>query len=256
MPSATLRSIIDLRNKKEAIEFIKNEISPDRNTIVVNCIGKSKGDLSLLKKSNFEIPDLIGQALARTSAHFVHLGSAAEYGTGRCVLLNENSKCTPLTDYGKTKLRGSKAALMYPNTTVLRPFNIFDLNLPADHVLLDLRRRVYMASSGENEVRLINPRTTRDFISKEFLVRSILCASDLRATGTFNICSGSAISYGEIVSDLAKLRGINNPILIEKETKEIDYCVGNPKSWWKIASLMENTLRKDLVYTISAANIY
>ena len=211
---------------------LRQRLCLDGVTDVVNLVGLRRGAPEQLETVNALLPEALALALSGTGIHVIHTGSAAEYGVAESpVLFTEDSACVPTGAYGLTKLRGTLALLaQHDSVTVLRPFNVVGTPLPDDSPLLDVAHRTVHAIDSNTPVRLLSPKTVRDYISRDFVVRAILAAVDLHPTGLFNLCSGlgtETISIARaIVSSLHGSLEVND-FGEERPT----WSVGDPSRW-------------------------
>ena len=194
---------ISTRQPFGEVHDLRARLMPAPDFAVIFLAGLKFGDRAQLFQVNHGLPELLVAALANSGAHLVHIGSAAEYGDpGSAQPIDENFATAPTSDYGSSKLAGTTAVLRYPQSCVLRAFNIADHSMPEGHVLAEIRNKVETACRTGRSVELLSAITTRDFVSRRFVVTSLLHPADMRTVGLFNVCSGVGSSYGQIVEEM------------------------------------------------------
>ena len=223
-----------------AVGRLRDAIRPDEDTVVVNLCGLKWGAPDDLLTANALIPQTLAGALASSGAHLVQVGSAAEYGiSGNGGPIAESKECSPTSDYGITKLRGTDAVLAtMPTATVLRPFNIVDADLPEGSPMIDVRDRIERTSATGGTVELLSAGTTRDYVSRNFVIASIAEAARLRPAGVFNVCSGVGVSMGELVRMVLDDRGLTN-LIGSGDESSASSVVGDPARWRAVTGLAE-----------------
>ena len=164
--------------------------------VIVNAAGAKGGTPQELRRSNVELVTRLLDA----AGWLVHLGSAAEYGLGAAIPVTESTPCAPTTDYGRTKLEGTGAALTGGRATVLRLFNVVDRPPQPGSPLADIRTRVLTAVRRGVEVEVLSGGTVRDYVSRDFVARSVAWAVTGRPEGLFNLGSGRPVSVGDIAA--------------------------------------------------------
>jgi len=215
-----------------AAERLRDAIRPDESTVVVNLCGLRHGAAEELSRSNAHIPRIMAAALVGSGAHLVQVGSAAEYGIPpHQAQLSEESVCSPASDYGVTKLQGTEAVLeVMPTATILRPFNVVDADLPESSPMRDIGNRISRAIASGAPVELLAASTIRDYVSRQFVIDSIVTAVRLRPAGVFNICSGVGVSTGEIARMALDDRQMANEISSSDDAQS-STVIGNPTRW-------------------------
>lgn len=245
-----IRNLINTRSRQDIIDYLRDEINADTKTVVINTIGTKNGNARELLRANYYIPSLISDALRGTSSYLIHIGSASEFGTVQNRLISDDEGLNPQSLYGVSKVLGSLSLSDYKNRIILRPFNLVDKFLVPGHVLLDLRNRTEISCKTGKKIILQNPLTTRAYVTKRFLLKSIEFCIDARPTGTYNICSDNLISYGELCLRMAKLLGFKNKKVDFSTADSTDYCVGNPNKWTLTSGLTERIQHDDLAKII------
>ncbi len=109
-------------------------LAPDA---IVNCVGATQGTREEMELLNVGVVRKLVSVLAScSSAHLVHLGSAAEYGPPQdWAPAREGAEARPVGDYAATKLAGTElvreaAESGRVSATVLRVFNPLGAGAP------------------------------------------------------------------------------------------------------------------------------
>jgi len=220
---------------------VREVLRPDPDLIVMCLAGLKSGEKTELYSVNAQLPKLIVEALEGSGAHVVHVGSAAEYGDPETLLpISEDFTPVPQSYYGASKLEGTQAVLSYPYSCVLRAFNIFDSEMPRGQVLTEIRDKIESANRSASDVELMSANAVRDFITRNFIVKSLIYAAQHRTSGLFNVCSGVGLSFQDIAEELAHssqykltVRDLGYPC--------IPTVIGNPASWLCETGLKEQT---------------
>ncbi len=141
----------------------------------------------------------------------IHMSSAAVYGHGRTMPMNEDHPLEPVSPYGISKLAAEMYVRFYHGTygipaISLRPFSIYG---PGQRklVIYDLLRRL---RHGEKPLLVKgDPIVTRDFVYVGDVARAaVRLARTAPAHGeAYNLCSGRATSLSELVETLIDVAG-------------------------------------------------
>ncbi|MFA6030793.1 MAG: NAD-dependent epimerase/dehydratase family protein [Elusimicrobiota bacterium] len=142
-------------------------------------------------------------------------GSSAEYGTvpaGRPV--REDDPTLPLTLYGATKLAQTLAAEPFQrdglSIVTARIFNAVGPGIPPRLALGAFAEQLAAIERGAHaptmKVGSLTPR--RDFVDVRDVARALSAlARPAVAPGVYNVCSGRAVSVGELLRGLIRLVG-------------------------------------------------
>ena len=177
------------------------------------CSATTEQDASYLARNNYEFSkDLCHWALSRR-AGFVYASSAATYGDGRAGMDDDAGsieRLRPLNMYGYSKLlfdRWTRDHSVLSQVAGLRFFNVFGPN--EDHKG-DMRSVVHKACAqirADGRVQLFRSHhpdyrdgeQRRDFVYVKDVVAMTLHVAERGATGLFNIGSGHAQTWLELV---------------------------------------------------------
>lgn len=219
-------------------------------TVVVNAAGARRGDPAELERWNVMLPTMLAHACSELGGHLVHLGSAAEYGMqqpdGWCT---ESAVAAPESDYGRTKLAGSLAALTAPSATVLRVFNLAGEPPQAGTPFADVIDRTREALLRGERARLVAPGTVRDWVAPDFVVGSVVAAAAQRPVGLFNLCSGVGVEFGAAVTEALRLLGSDAGV--EAGGASSGPIVGDPSRWAAASGIAEQLTTAKLASVIA-----
>jgi nucleoside-diphosphate-sugar epimerase len=181
------RADADLLDAAEAANLVATTM-PDA---IVNAAGRTHGPPAALWRDNLVMVVRLLDAVASTapSTRIVLLGSAAEYGlTGPGIRLGEDAPCAPNSEYGMSKLAGTRIAGADDRveTCVARLFNIVSEPHPA-RSLLGRVERAYR----EGEANPDGSGEVRDFMPIDDAARALVALATVRsAPPVVNVCTG------------------------------------------------------------------
>jgi len=195
-----------LRKGAQAVLTPIIDAAQDRRPIIVNAAGSKSEAVPGLAAVNADLVADLAKIVQLRKGWLVHFGSAAEYGLGpETNWIDDATGFTPSTPYGQTKHAGSLAALHSGHATVLRPFNLFDRVPQPGSPLADILARALLGIKTGQPMEVLSANTSRDYVSRAFVVASTAKACELRPSGQFNLCSGSTVMVGDIVANIARL---------------------------------------------------
>ncbi|MEU6392306.1 NAD(P)-dependent oxidoreductase [Streptomyces sp. NPDC046939] len=172
-----------------------------------------------MRRSNQLLVDRLLCALGATGhrPRLVQLGSVHEYmPQPRGVWLTESSPEEPANDYGRTKLRGTRAVLRAVETgaveaVVLRLSNVIGAGTPRGSLLGQVAAQLLdQAARGRPpQVRVSPLRSSRDFVDARDVSRAVVAA--LRAPDVVgrvvNVASGTSQPVRDMVDLLISISG-------------------------------------------------
>ncbi|HCW96047.1 MAG TPA: hypothetical protein DHU88_10035 [Pseudomonas sp.] len=122
--------------------------------------------------------------------------------------LRENAPPAPVNHYAASKLAMEHLARTYAqdfSLVITRPFNYTG---PQQDPAYLVPKLVASFNAREPQIQLGNLDVARDFSSLDDVVRAYLALVERPdVTGTFNICSGVAVSLKELIARLVQLSG-------------------------------------------------
>lgn len=209
--------VIDVLNAED-VERVIREVSPD---IVFNLAGygvdRSERDGEVMRRINHGLVGQVANCLTRTAAtrgwpgrRLVHAGSALELGLVGGVV-REDTIPMPHTEYGRTKLAGSRqlqaiSAESGLDAVTARAFTVFGAGEHAGRLLPTLRR----AARDGSPVRLSAGLQSRDFAYVEDVAAGLLRLGVSRGIPgeTVHVASGHLTTVREFAERASRLLGI------------------------------------------------
>ncbi|MDT0615252.1 NAD-dependent epimerase/dehydratase family protein [Streptomyces lancefieldiae] len=196
-----------------------NRFTPDA---VVNTVGEIwRNDVSLLEAANAELPEQLALAMADlgSTARLVHLGSSLEYGPlPHPRATDEGCPESPRSEYGRTKLRGTRRILEVAreaslDIVVLRIFNAVGSGMSPESLLGRTLRTLNRARWDGRPARLalFDLKQHRDYADARDLAEAVLRSTvsrRLAGVPVLNIGTGRASSAYELVRGLASASGV------------------------------------------------
>lgn len=196
--AATLRT--DVRTLAEPIhDRLLGDIDAIFHLAAVGVVGET-GDVRELATGNID-GTLAGLLAAqRLGSRFLYCGSCFEYGAGAG--WTEQALPAPTTEYGAAKAGGWLLANAFARRTgveviSLRPFTMYGPMEPPSRLVPSVVRH---ALAGR-PIDLTPGQQTRDFVYVQDVADAFVVAAttDAAVGGTFNICTGTAVSVRDVV---------------------------------------------------------
>lgn len=230
----TLRSL-DIADAAAVSELVAN-VKPDKVIHLAAIAFVAHADVSEMYRTNILGTRNLLEALARasTTPTAVLLASSANvYGNSRKGVITEDVPPAPVNDYAITKAAGELVASAYRERLpliVVRPFNYTGRG-QSPHFLIP--KIVSHARSGAGEIELGNLDVERDFSDVRGVADAYarLIETETAVGGTFNICSGRAVSLSTIIDLVRSISGRDftvrvNPAFVR--ANEVRSLCGSP----------------------------
>ncbi|MDX1578745.1 MAG: NAD(P)-dependent oxidoreductase [Gemmatimonadota bacterium] len=175
--------------------------------VVCNLVGygvdRSERDADVAQRLNAELPARLAALARENGAALVHAGSALEYGVADRV--GETDEPRPTTDYGRTKLAGTRAVEAEVDRglrgTTARLFTVYG---PGEHPGRLLPCLLDAAASGD-PVELTEGRQARDFTYVADVAEGILrLAAAERPPAVVNLATGRLTTVRRFVELAAR----------------------------------------------------
>lgn len=196
--AATLRT--DVRTLAEPIhDRLLGDIDAIFHLAAVGVVGET-GDVRELATGNIDSTLAGLLAAQRLGSRFLYCGSCFEYGAGAG--WTEQALPAPTTEYGAAKAGGWLLANAFARRTgveviSLRPFTMYGPMEPPSRLVPSVVRH---ALAGR-PIDLTPGQQTRDFVYVQDVADAFVVAAttDAAVGGTFNICTGTAVSVRDVV---------------------------------------------------------
>lgn len=199
-------------SSRSAIARVVEDVQPDHVAHLAAIAFVGHDDIQDMYRSNIvgtrQLLDSLAMLRCRPRSVIV-ASSANVYGNARAGILDEDMPLAPVNDYGVSKLAAEYVAQVYASRLpliVVRPFNYTGRG-QSEHFLIPkiiahARRRAPVIELGNLDV-------ARDFSDVRSIVDSYarLLGAGEAIGGTFNICTGRAVSLGELLEMVSATTG-------------------------------------------------
>jgi nucleoside-diphosphate-sugar epimerase len=159
---------------------------------------------------------------------FVIAGSAAEYGSPGTGLIDSRTSLQPQSDYGRAKAAQTTIALELARrfgleASILRPFNIYSHTSVPAGALRDIGQQLLDQHGPRRRIECGRLDIVRDYVSLDLVTEAFERSIDTQPIRpVLNICSGSGVPLGEIVTAMAR------ELRVEIEFQPVDRLVALP----------------------------
>ena len=211
------------------------QIAPDKVVHLAAIAFVAHADVGEMYRTNIlgtrNLLDALAAQRKRPSA--ILLASSANiYGNAREGMIDEDVPAAPVNDYGITKAAGEVVAAAYRDRLPIilaRPFNYTGRGQSPEFLIPKIVSRI---RDGADEIELGNVDVERDFSDVRGVVDAYARLLDCGAAigGTFNICSGRAVSLSAIVDLVRAISGrdlavrVNPDFVRANEVKRLWGC--------------------------------
>lgn len=189
---------LNLLNPIEGNSILNHEFD-----IIINCawngvLGKNRDDIKQFE--NIKMSLNVYEIAKKTNCRqLIFFGSQAEYGP-KFYMINENSKCKPITQYGKAKLHiykyfYKKKDAGGPKILWLRLFDTFG---PGDNENWIIPHLINNFSNNKNTY-LSSCNQKWDFLYIDELCKIVDKLIDRKSNGLYNLASGKPIVLKNVV---------------------------------------------------------
>ncbi|MDO8143841.1 NAD(P)-dependent oxidoreductase [Isoptericola sp. 178] len=184
--------------------------------VVVVCAGATAGSRHRLRRANVDLAGRLAGVVARARPRprLVHLGSAAEYGAvsapGPC---REDAAAVPTTDYGWSKLAGTRAVLAaMPAAVVLRATTVIG---PGCRGFLGSFCRQVALEGPQGVVHVGSLAAARDFVDVADLAAAVVAVAGAPTArpGVYNVGTGRAVPLGHVVERVRAITGFRGRVV-------------------------------------------
>jgi GDP-4-dehydro-6-deoxy-D-mannose reductase len=190
------------------------------------------------------------QAMEDAGQRFVPVllvGTSAEYGavTPDQLPITEETPTRPYSHYGISKLAQTQMGELLAKSgrpiVIARPFNIIGRGM-GDHLSVQsFARQIADIVRGKNEpiMTVGNLSSTRDFVDVEDVVRAYWRLIQVPAAfgKIVNICTGRAVSMGDLLNRLIALSGVSIEVRIDQgffKPMDVPMHYGDPSRLYSI----------------------
>jgi len=220
----------------------------------INCVGVRSGPIDSMVEANIEWVRTALRVVTDLQIRFVHLGTAAEYGDPGDAPVREDHRRAPVTDYGVTK---AVASLLVEHSeadaVVARVFNVAGPAPPAGSLLADLLAKIEAAKAHKaREIELANAGLKRDWLTAADMSSALLMLA--QTTGgdrVINVCSGLAVTHGELTLALARREKAEISIRSRGEPG-IASVIGDPTRLRQLGIVVPRRVDDDFAHAILA----
>ncbi len=208
---STTVHVADLAEYK-AIERVVHEVQPHHVVHLAGISFVGHFDIAEMYRVNIVGTRQILEALASLESRpksVVLASSANIYGNSREGILDETMSPAPANDYGLSKVAAEYLGQLYSKRLpiiVVRPFNYTGRGQAANFLIPKIIKSVRERAPF---IELGNLNVARDFSDVRAVADTYarLLACPLATGGTYNICSGKAVSLSEILELVSNLTG-------------------------------------------------
>jgi nucleoside-diphosphate-sugar epimerase len=240
----------------EAMRQIVADVQPDNVVHLAAVAFVAHGDIEALYRSNVVGTRQLLEALcdqpSRPSS--VLLASSANiYGNSRAGVLDESLPPSPANDYGISKAASELLGRLYGERLpiiIARPFNYTGRGQDENFIIPKILSH---AIQRRSVIELGNLDVSRDFSDVRTVVDAYarLLSEPKAIGGTFNICSGRAVSLDEIIGLVQKITSHSFEVLVNQEfvrENEVQSLCGSAK---RVESMIGPLQRISLEETIT-----
>ncbi|HZX44926.1 MAG TPA: GDP-mannose 4,6-dehydratase [Candidatus Nanoarchaeia archaeon] len=215
----------DLLDRQAIFEAVKSS----RPDLLFHLAGQSSDKLSFAKPELTFNVNVLGtknilDAVRASSpdCRILIVSSANIYGIPVKVPLTEQSRVSPISPYGESKLKQEELTLSYGlSSVIVRTFPHTGPGQIPIFVCSDLAKQAAEAEAGKrDEICVGNTQVERDFSDVRDIVRAYLLAvQKCRCNEIYNVCSGKSYSVGNVFEILKSLISKDIKLLEKKEKK-------------------------------------
>lgn len=183
--------------------------------------------------------------------HYLIASSGNIYGNANALPITEEAPYNPANDYAASKCAmemALKVRAQNCDIAIVRPFNYTGKG-QAEHFLVP--KIVKAFKNRQSEVELGNLDVARDFSDVRDVVRAYLQLLEQKVTGTFNICSGTAVPLSEVLRSCEEITGHTLNVRVNKSlvrSNEVKTLYGSER---RLQEVIGNYRRYNINNTLS-----
>lgn len=221
----------------EAVRRVVAEVQPDKIVHLAAIAFVAHDDVEALYRSNIvgtrQLLEALSEMTEKPSA--VLLASSANiYGNSRAGVLEETLPPAPANDYGISKVAVELLAQLYAERLpiiIVRPFNYTGRQQDENFIIPKI---VAHAKDRRPVIELGNLDVSRDFSDVRTVIDAYarLLSEPGAIGGTFNICSGKAVSLREVIDLVQKLSAHQLEVKVNPDfvrANEVRSLCGSPQ---------------------------
>jgi len=213
------KEFIDYIPKYEFIDFLNNVEDTDFIECVFHlgaCSSTTENDIDYLYDNNYNFSKDVANFCLDNNVKLIYASSAATYGMGENGFNDDEFiNLSPLNGYGFSKYLFDKWVVKMDLENSFCGFKFFNVFGPNEYHKKNMSSMVYKSynqikNSGKvnlfksNSTEFGNGEQLRDFIYVKDVCKVLLEAYDKNITGIFNLGTGKASSWNELISNVFK----------------------------------------------------
>ena len=195
-----------------SVTRVAKEVRPEYVVHLAGIAFVAHADVEQIYRANIVGTRQLLEALANLSERpqsVLIASSANVYGSAREGILHESMTPCPANDYGVSKLATEHLARLYRDSLpliVVRPFNYTGRGQSTHFVIPKITAH---ARARAPSIELGNVSVARDFSDVRTIAQiySRLLETPKAIGGTYNVCSGRAVTLAEVLEIVARLSG-------------------------------------------------
>ena len=197
----------DIRNKKKISEWIKNKkfnaIIHLAAIVPIKVVNSNKNKAYNV---NYIATKNIVDQVKKNKIEWFFFSSTSHVYASKKYNINEKSKTSPISYYGKTKLLAEKYIIKKLKESdckycIGRIFSTTNKNQKTNYLVPDLKKKI---KQSKKKITLYNLNHHRDFISMKDISKIIFCLYKVKFKGVINIATGRPIHLKDIATYICK----------------------------------------------------
>ena len=235
VPGVTTLHVCDLKDI-EALSNVIHLVQPDNVIHLAAIAFVAHQDIDEMYSTNIVGTRHLLNALSsavKLPRSVLIASSANIYGNARAGSIDEETPPAPANDYGVTKVAAEYVASLYTGRLpliVTRPFNYTGVGQASNFIIPKIVEHI---RRGATVIELGNLDVARDFSDVRSVANIYARLLDCQAAigGTFNVCSGRAISLAEILDLARQISGRDLQVRVNPDfvrANEVKHLCGDP----------------------------
>jgi nucleoside-diphosphate-sugar epimerase len=254
-PEGTRVIVHEWRSESQLAELLERT----KVSAVVHCAGHSGRfvgpvDPEILHDANVLLTGRLLAAVCRASlpVRVILVSSAAVYGPNAPLPTPEDAPLDPTTEYGASKVAAERLGAAYRaegiDVRIARPFNVIGAGESLGSIVGTLASQVLAVPAGQTaRVRLRETSSARDFVDADDTARALLLlATTTSQVGTYNVCTGTAVSVNDLVARAALVWGRRIHVEVTDPEARGTVSFGDPSALFACGWHPERSLEQTL----------